>query len=94
MSERKEMRSVEVTIMACDLCGSERDIARYECNRRCAICRRTICNSCVGDFVHETRCKICDTLAGKWIPIINAAYQEYERVQDEWKKESLASGKP
>ena len=90
MSERKETRNVEVTIIACDLCGSEENIARFGCNRTCQICSRVICNSCVGDFEYETRCKPCDGLAGKWIPLINAAYEEYERLQKEWKKESLA----
>lgn len=91
MSERKETQSTVVTIIGCDLCGSEENIARYECNRRCAICGRTVCNSCQGSFEYETRCKICDGLASKWVPQINAAYQEYERLQDGWKKESLAA---
>jgi hypothetical protein len=84
----KEMREVEIVTLTCDLCGSK-DMSRYECNRKCQICGREVCGKCQSDFEHETRCKVCQDLAGEWIPKINAAYEQYEALQQQWKEASL-----
>ncbi len=90
MSRRKEQRQTEVTIIACDLCGSEENVARYEENRRCHNCGREVCNKCVSDSEFATECKVCTKLANEWMPQINAAHREYERLQEAFKAASLA----
>jgi len=89
VSQRTETRQTQVVIFSCDLCGSEEGMARYQCNRCCKVCGRTVCSNCQDDCEYKTRCKICGELAKEWLPKINAAYLEYERMNSEWKAASL-----
>jgi hypothetical protein len=91
MARREELRQTKVTILACDLCGSEENMARYEVNRRCQNCGREVCNKCTSDDEFGTTCKVCARLIGEWQPKISAAYKEYERLQQAFKEASLAA---
>lgn len=90
---KKVTKEVEVTTLFCDICGGVEKMARYSENRRCGRCDREVCFTCQyigdGEFEHGTQCKHCKDLEKIYLAPLNAAYQEIERVNREWKEQSL-----
>lgn len=93
----KVIQEVEVATLFCDSCGSTEKMARYSENRRCGRCGREVCFACQyiadGEFDYGTQCKHCHGLEAIYLAPLNAAYREIERINREWKEESLKAGK-
>ena len=74
----------------CDVCGIEIEIGLACSAAQCQICRKDLCEKCIGtekanmgDY-REVWCINCWTIGEKYRPAIKELYSKYSKLYDDW----------
>ena len=91
----KQMKEVEVSRRFCDFCGVELHWALACSVARCTICKREMCESCVGHEENDGsdyRTVWCESCWGIGVPHlkeIERLEKEIDKQNELWKQEAL-----